>query len=363
MSWLKIAVGGHIDHGKSSLVGCLRRFLQKGIFAEGLDKAHISDTLKAERATDRTMALGRSTTSLGNHSFTILDAPGHLEFLSGFITASASADLLILVVDARAGFCAQSLLHLKISQMLKPVPVLIYFSKMDEVNWDKSRFDELTQVAKTLQDSMGFTCLNILCGSSLSGEGVLSSVVCPHFASHPSLIEVLCNYRGEENNLIDAPLRILVQGNEGMAYGSLVSGSVQTFQKVMIFPDGVIDDVLEVSTLGPSSFWPHPVGIRLGKHILKRGDRICSFDNQPLPVKKVSALLMAFSSLALPLRFLQQTSCIPVKSLSSTQVLEQTKVEISFDSFVHSESDVRLDFLNRGSLFDGYSIVASLKLN
>ncbi len=362
MSWLKIAVGGHVDHGKSSLVGCLKRHLQRGLYASDLDKALISDTLKEERQFEKTMALGRSTARLGPDSLTILDAPGHREYLSGFITAVSAADILILVVDAREGFKEQTYLHLRLCALLNQCPVLIFISKMDAINWNARRFYELKSEAEEYALQMGLTISDIVSGTSLSEEGLLHRSRRDSFGQLPSLLECLMAYQPNQEPRTDWPLRILIQGNMTKAYGTLLSGKPRVHQKIQVFPKGYEDEIVEITPESLSEIWPIPIGIRLAKHSLKRGDRVCSLASDILVGDSFHASGITFLEPKGPTQMLQQTKSIPILGLPDMVPLIHRQFRIRLQSQACVEKNLRLDFLNRAYLFDGSRVMGALRL-
>lgn len=129
MRWLRIAICGHVDHGKSTLGASLRRELSMVNLQS--DLAFINDTLKQERLQSRTMAVSRGTVEIENARITLLDAPGHAEYGPATLSAILAADAVLLVVSAQTGMQSQTRRHLRLIKEFNPLPVLLVLTKVD----------------------------------------------------------------------------------------------------------------------------------------------------------------------------------------------------------------------------------------
>lgn len=265
---LNLVFIGHVDAGKSTLSGNIL-YLTNQIDKRTIDKfkkeakklnreswflAFIMDTNDEEREKGKTVDVGRAYFSTNKKRYTILDAPGHKNYVPNMISGATQADLGILVISARKGEFesgfdkkGQTREHALLAKTLGITKLIVVINKMDDktVLWNKKRYDEiLTKLKPFLRFSCGFKIKKdviFIPISGLTGLNVnkqISQEICTWYKG-PYLIEALDNIEIEPRN-IDGPIRIPVLDkslNNGLSiFGKIESGSISKGQSVIIMP-------------------------------------------------------------------------------------------------------------------------------
>lgn len=269
-SKLNLVVIGHVDAGKSTLMGhflydlgqvnerTMRKFerdsqkIGKGSFAY----AWVLDETGEERDRGITMDIATNHFETEHKSFTLLDAPGHRDFIPNMISGTAQADAAILVVDAstnafEAGFDAggQTKEHAVLARSLGVQQLIIAINKLDMANWNQDRFIEIQTKLKAYLIHVGFKKSNLafVPVSGLTGENLIKKSVIPELTcwyKGPSLLEQIDKF-APPIRLLDRPLRMRVTdffkggiGSSGgvSVAGNIESGSMQVGEQVLIVP-------------------------------------------------------------------------------------------------------------------------------
>ena len=213
MGFYNIVFLGHVDSGKSSLCGTIllesgsvddRRAEEAERDAEasagkGWSRAFLLDTSPEERNRGKTVETGRETFSFQGNEYTILDAPGHRNYVPNAIEGIACADIAILVVSARkgefeAGFdkkaedvSGQTREHATLAKALGVQRLIVFINKMDTTNWNQERYNSIKEKVSKFLKSIDFDkACTFVSGSGLSGENVIVP-----FTDGPSLIQVV----------------------------------------------------------------------------------------------------------------------------------------------------------------------------
>ncbi|XP_060081128.1 HBS1-like protein isoform X1 [Ylistrum balloti] len=266
---LNMVVIGHVDAGKSTLMGhllfqlgmvnkkAMHKFEQeskkvgKGSFAF----AWVLDETEEERSRGVTMDIAQTKFETPKKAVTLLDAPGHKDFIPNMITGTAQADVGILVVNAtrgefETGFEAggQTREHALLARSLGVSQLIVAVNKMDTVKWAQDRYDEVTKKLGSFLKTAGYrdSDISFIPCSGLSGENLAKSVSEPELSSWyrgSTLVEQIDKFKTVTRQL-DKPLRLTVGDVfKGMGAGFSVTGrvgagSVQTGDKVQIMPYG-----------------------------------------------------------------------------------------------------------------------------
>lgn len=268
---LNLVVIGHVDAGKSTLMGhflyalgqvnerTMRKFerdaqkIGKGSFAY----AWVLDETGEERDRGITMDIATNHFETAHRQFTLLDAPGHRDFIPNMISGAAQADAAILVVDAstnafEAGFDAggQTKEHAVLARSLGVQQLIVAINKLDMAGWAKDRFTEIQAKLSTYLHHVGFKKSNVtfIPVSGLTGENLVKKSVVPELTSWykdgPSLVEQIDKF-DVPMRLLDKPLRMRIidffKGGIGSSggvsvAGNIESGTVQVGEQVMIVP-------------------------------------------------------------------------------------------------------------------------------
>ncbi|MFH2013215.1 MAG: GTP-binding protein [Pseudomonadota bacterium] len=291
-----IAIIGHVDHGKSTLIGrllydngSLSLDIVKGIeqsFNES-DRsagfAYVTDHLEEERVNRKTIDTAQSSFKTDKRNYTIIDTPGHKEFIRNMITGASQAEAAILIVSALEGMEEQTRRHAYFVSMLGIKQVILAVNKMDLVDFSESRFKELKSMLSDFFGSLGMKPNNAIPISAMLGDNIVKTSENMRWYDGPTVFEALDNLEGKED-LVEKPLRFPIQDvyicdQEKILVGRVVSGKVKKGDEVLILPGElrtriesieVYQATKDVARAGES------IGLVLHDDLeLKRGEVIC----------------------------------------------------------------------------------------
>lgn len=252
---LKIVIAGHVDHGKSTLIGRLLHdtdSLPPGKAEElkalsdkrgvPLEWSFVLDSLQTERDQAITIDTTRVWFSWNDRRYAIIDAPGHREFVRNMLSGASEADAAVLVVDAIEGVSEQTQRHAQLIQMLGLRQIVVLANKMDGVDYDETRFDSVRADCRTLLSSLGLQAQTIIPISARNGENVVNRSENMGWYDGPTLMEAIAQF-GPLVSAANAPLRMRVQDvyredTTRIAAGRIESGSLAVGDKVLISPMG-----------------------------------------------------------------------------------------------------------------------------
>src|SRR3954467_9290730 len=198
MDLLRLATAGSVDDGKSTLIGRLL-FDSKAVLADqldhvrersvdGLDLALLTDGLRAEREQGITIDVAYRSFATPRRRFILADCPGHAQYTRNMVTGASTADLALLLVDARAGLTEQSRRHAAIAALLRVRHVIVAVNKMDLVGFSEERFDEVVREVMELADKVGLDGVEFIPISALNGDNVVErSAEMPWYGGPPLL--------------------------------------------------------------------------------------------------------------------------------------------------------------------------------
>ena len=220
---LYLVVVGHVDHGKSTLIGRIlfdtksvpdgkAERIQAACKAEGMEfeYAFLMDALLEEQAQNITMDTTRVPFKTHNRNYTIIDAPGHKEFLKNMITGAASADAAILIVDAKEGLREQTRRHGFLLSLLGMKQVVVAVNKMDLVGYDQATYERIKAELAEFLGKLNVSPAFFVPIAAKHGEGLTSRSDKLAWYKGPALIEALSEFRSTPA-VTDAPLRFTVQ--------------------------------------------------------------------------------------------------------------------------------------------------------
>jgi small GTP-binding protein len=248
---MDIVIAGHIDHGKSTLIGRLlydsgsikdeklteiqgliEEYKKNFEFAYFLDS--FRDEMEEERTIDTISLMFKSKKRL----YTITDVPGHKEFIRNMLTGASHADAAVLVVSAEDGIKEQTRRHLFLLNLIGVKRVIIFLNKMDRFAYNQSEFEKRFLEIETLMSGYKMD-YQIIPGSAKDGENVFSNQGRMLWYSGPTLIEALDNVGILEDS--KAPFRFIVQGTyKGVVLGRVESGRVGIGQDIIFEPLGKV---------------------------------------------------------------------------------------------------------------------------
>ncbi|HUB66575.1 MAG TPA: adenylyl-sulfate kinase [Candidatus Methylacidiphilales bacterium] len=278
---LKIVIVGHVDHGKSTLIGRLLfdthslpdgkiEQIQKACVAEGMDfeYAFLLDALLEEQEQNITI----DTTQIQFHTetrrYVIVDAPGHKEFLKNMITGAASADAAIVLLDAREGLQEQTRRHGYLLSLLGVKQVLVAVNKMDLVDFSQETFIRLEKDYREFLGPFGIQPLQFIPMSAKHGHNIVKpSEKMPWFQG-ATLLATLDHLQLPPAP-VDRPLRFIVQDiyrfdDRRLIAGRIESGSLKTGDELVFWPDGKRSKIKSIETW-PTE--PRPTSAQAGQSV------------------------------------------------------------------------------------------------
>ena len=272
----RFATAGSVDDGKSTLVGRLLHDA-KAILADQLEQvastsrargfAHgefdfalLTDGLRAEREQGITIDVAYRYFATDQRSFVLADCPGHVQYTRNMVTGSATADAVIVLVDARKGVVEQTRRHLAVVSLLRVAHVIIAVNKIDLTDYDEDRFVEIELEAERVAEQLGLSGIHVLPVSALQGDNVVDRSPQTPWYTGPTLIELLETLpTQEETESAEAAFRLPVQlvlrpqggldpripAEEAERYrdyrgfaGRVSSGTVRVGDRVEVLPGG-----------------------------------------------------------------------------------------------------------------------------
>jgi sulfate adenylyltransferase subunit 1 len=322
MDLLRFTTAGSVDDGKSTLIGRLL-YDSKAIFedqlealaratagrgGEGLDLALLTDGLRAEREQGITIDVAYRYFATPRRKFIIADTPGHIHYTRNMITGASTANLALVLVDARKGMVEQSRRHSLIASLLRIPHLILCVNKMDLVDWSEARFDEICAEFREFASRLEIPDIRFIPISALQGDGVVErSRRMEWYQGSPLLHTLETVYIGSDNNHIDArfPVQLVIRPNPGGRdefrgfAGRIAAGVFKPGDEVVILPAGRQTRIKSISSLGQpvtEAFAPMSVEMSLTDEIdLGRGDMLAKLHNQPRPTCDLEAMVCWFS--------------------------------------------------------------------
>jgi len=258
---------GHVDHGKSTTVGRLLydggalseqeyRKLEEEAKSRGKGTfvfAYVMDNLKEERERGVTIDVSYKRFEAQKHTFTIIDAPGHRDFVKNMITGTSQADVAVLVVAVKDGIQPQTKEHAFLAQVMGIKQIVVALNKMDEVNYDQAKFKEVEDQVKKLLTGVGYKQDNIriVPVSAWRGDNIVKKTENMKWYTGKTLLDTLDDLTAPPSPT-DKPLRIPLQdvynikGVGAIPVGRVETGIVKPGDKVIVMPSGKTGEVKSV---------------------------------------------------------------------------------------------------------------------
>lgn len=318
MELLRLATAGSVDDGKSTLIGRLL-FDSKSIFEDQLesieatslarggdtvDLALLTDGLRAEREQGITIDVAHRYFATPRRKFIIGDTPGHIQYTRNMVTGASTADLAIVLIDARKGVIEQSRRHAFIASLLRIPHLVLAVNKMDLVDWDQQVFENIRRDFAEFATKLDVPDLTFIPISALLGDNVVDrSANMPWYEGSTLLHHLEEVHISSDRNLVDTrfPVQYVIrpQTDEHHDYrgyaGTVRGGVMRPGDEVMVLPSGFTSTIKSIDSAGepiPEAFPPMSVTIRLSDEIdISRGDMICRPNNQPEVGQDIEAMV------------------------------------------------------------------------
>ncbi|USG99934.1 translation elongation factor EF-1 subunit alpha [Thermococcus argininiproducens] len=305
---------GHVDHGKSTTIGRLlfdtanipeqiiKKFEEMGEKGKSFKFAWVMDRLKEERERGITIDVAHTKFETPHRYITIIDAPGHRDFVKNMITGASQADTAILVVAATDGVMPQTKEHAFLARTLGISNIIVAINKMDMVKYDEKKFKEVAEQVKKLLMMLGYKNFPIIPISAWEGDNVVKKSENTPWYKGPTLIEAL-DQVPEPEKPIDKPLRIPIQdvysikGVGTVPVGRVETGKLKVGDVVIFEPastifhkpiQGEVKSIEMHHESMPEALPGDNIGFNVrgvGKNDIKRGDVAGHSNNPPTVVR------------------------------------------------------------------------------
>lgn len=315
---VRLATTGSVDDGKSTLIGRML-YDTKQIFQDQLaaieeasrrrgsdqvDLALLTDGLRAEREQGITIDVAYRYFATPRRKFILADTPGHIEYTRNMVTGSSTADIALVLVDARAGILEQTRRHAFIASLLRVPHLVLCVNKMDLVDYSEDTYNEITEEFRDFAARLDIADLRFIPMSALDGDNVVNeSTNMPWFHGSPLLETLEEIHVASDRNLIDArfPVQYVIRPHtkehhdyRGYA-GQMASGVLRPGDDVIVLPSGLPTKIASIDTYeGPVDEAPAglSVVIRLEDNVdVSRGNMICRPHNQPEVGQDIDAIV------------------------------------------------------------------------
>ena len=345
---LRIATAGSVDDGKSTLIGRLL-YDSKAIFEDQLSAveqtsrdrgddqpnlALLTDGLRAEREQGITIDVAYRYFATPRRKFIIADTPGHIQYTRNMVTGASTADIALILIDARNGVLEQSRRHAFLASLLGIPHLVVCVNKMDLVDYSSDRFDEIREDFRRFAMKLEIADLSFVPVSALVGDNVVQrSAAMPWYEGSSLLHHLEEVYVASDRNLIDArfPVQYVIRPQSAderlhdfRGYAGTVAGGIfKPGDDVTVLPSGFATSVQAIWGPGGApideAFAGQAVTLQLTDHVdVSRGDLICRPANRPHTGQDVDAMvcwLSATSSLTPGARYTIQHTTNATKAV------------------------------------------------
>lgn len=317
MDILRIATAGSVDDGKSTLIGRLL-YDSKSIFTDQLeavertsaqrgdeytDLALLTDGLRAEREQGITIDVAYRYFTTPRRKFIVADTPGHIQYTRNMVTGASTADLAIILVDARKGLLEQSRRHATLVSLLRVPHVVLAINKMDLVNWSEDVYNDIRDEFVDFASKLDFSDVATIPLSALKGDNIVERSTNMDWYHGASLLHHVENvYIASDRNLVDVrfPVQYVIRPQNGRGdyrglAGQVLGGVLRPGDEVVVLPSGLPSRIKSIDTADgelQEAYPPMSVTVRLEDELdISRGDMISRPNNQPLPSQDVDAMV------------------------------------------------------------------------
>ncbi len=324
MDLLRFTTAGSVDDGKSTLIGRLL-YDSKAIFEDQLDAveasskkrgdehvnlALLTDGLRSEREQGITIDVAYRYFATPKRKFIIADTPGHIQYTRNMVTGASTANLAILLVDARKGVIEQTCRHAFIANLLRIQHIVVCVNKMDLVEWSQDTYNSIVEDFKKFASRLNnIVEITFIPASALLGDNIVDkSANMPWYQGPTLLYHLETVYIGADENLIDArlPVQWVIRPHSdkwhdfrGFA-GRIAGGVFKPGDTVKVLPSGFESTIQAIHTMDgelSEAFAPMSVALTLKDEIdISRGDMIVKLNNPPDPKQNIEAMICWFSS-------------------------------------------------------------------
>lgn len=329
MELLRFTTAGSVDDGKSTLIGRLL-YDSKAIFEdqlkalekasllkgeESINLALLTDGLKAEREQGITIDVAYRYFATPKRKFIIADTPGHIQYTRNMVTGASTANLALILVDARNGVVEQTIRHAFIASLLQIPHIVVCINKMDLVGYSEQRYQEITQQFLQMATKLDVKDIRFIPISALKGDNIVNRSKAMNWYEGPTLMWLLETiYISSDTNYIDArfPVQYIIrpqseQFHDYRGYaGRVASGIFRKGDKVKVLPGGFSSEIQSIDTFEQShdvAYAMQSISITLKDDIdISRGDMIVKENNLPNVSQDIEMMFCWFNERPMQMR-------------------------------------------------------------
>lgn len=318
MELLRFTTAGSVDDGKSTLIGRLL-YDSKSIFEDQIeavrksserkglqhvDLSLLTDGLRSEREQGITIDVAYRYFATPKRKFIIADTPGHIQYTRNMVTGASTANLALVLIDARHGVIEQTCRHSFIASLLQLPHIIVCINKMDLVDYSEDVFNNIVEQYREFASKLSINDIRYIPISALKGDNVVNPSEHMPWYKGASLLDTLETLHiGSDYNHTDArfPVQTVIRphDNEYHDYrgyaGRIAGGIFKTGDNIVALPSGLSSRIKSIDTFnGPvaEAFAPMSVSITLEDDIdIGRGDMIVAEDNQPTETQDLDVML------------------------------------------------------------------------
>ncbi len=376
MDLLRFTTAGSVDDGKSTLIGRLL-YDSKAIFEdqleaveqnskargdENINLALLTDGLRAEREQGITIDVAYRYFATPKRKFIIADTPGHIQYTRNMVTGASTANLAIVLVDARKGVIEQTCRHAFIADLLRIQHIVVCVNKMDLVDWSQETFNAIVadfkKFASRLNNIIDITFIPV---SALLGDNIVDASEHMDWYEGPTLLYYLETvYIGADANHVDArlPVQWVIRPHSdtwhdfrGFA-GRIAGGVFKPGDEVTVLPSGFQSKVKAIQTLDgelAEAYTPMSVAVTLVDEIdISRGDMLVKPNNPPVPRQDVEAMICWFSAdkkLTARSKFILRHTTKEVKA-----IIKEVRYKVNINTLHKIEADLEFNLNDIGRI-------------
>jgi len=314
---LRFATAGSVDDGKSTLVGRLLHD-SKSVLADtleaverasrdrgsdGMELALLTDGLRAEREQGITIDVAYRYFTTARRKFVLADTPGHVQYTRNMVTGASTAELVVILIDARKGVVEQTRRHLAVAALLGVRHLVLAVNKMDLVDFDQSVFAAIAADFAAAAEGLGVVDHTVIPVSALAGDNVVEPSAAMPWYSGPTLLEHLetvevgIDAAGQQ---VRFPVQYVIRSADYRGYaGQLAAGVLSVGDDVVVLPSGLRTVVVGIDTFdNPVDFAyaPQSITVRLADELdVGRGDLLVRPGEEPRIVREFEATVCQLS--------------------------------------------------------------------
>jgi len=302
---LKIVIVGHVDHGKSTLIGRLfhdtdslpegrMEAIEKMCARRGMpfEWAFLMDSIQAERDQGITIDTSQIRFKTGKRPYVIIDAPGHIEFLKNMITGAANSEAALLLIDANEGVQEQSSRHGYLLSLLGIPQVAVLVNKMDLVGYDAARFGKVAEAYRAYLASIGVEAQQFIPVSAREGDNIASHSRNMPWYQGPTVLKILDGFEPRPP-MADRPLRLLVQDvykfdQRRIVAGRVEAGTLRVGDEVVFSPSNKTSRIKSIEAwsvpeMPTAAAAGESVGVTLDTQVfVERGEIMSHLEDAPM---------------------------------------------------------------------------------